>query len=89
VLEATEAVAAALHLLHAQVQTFGWTVAGAGGVVGEDLGAPRFQRVAEADDLGDVISEAAGDGLVQQQPGLAPRVGEVDVADRLLSVNRP
>ncbi len=40
VLEGAEAVAAALDLLHAEVEALGGAVAGAGDVVGEDLGPP-------------------------------------------------
>jgi hypothetical protein len=40
VLEVPEAVAAALDLFHEQVEGFGRSVAGAGFVVGEDLGPP-------------------------------------------------
>ena len=83
-LEAAEAVAAALDLLDAQVQAFRWSVAGAGGVVGQDLVAPGPQRVAETDDLGHVVGEAAGDRLVEQGAGVSRCAGEVDVAHRLL-----
>jgi hypothetical protein len=66
VLEPAEAVTAALHLLDAQVQAFGGSVAGAGLVVLEDLCSPRRERVAERLDLCDVVLGAAGDGLVDQ-----------------------
>jgi hypothetical protein len=89
VLEAAEAVTAALHLLHAQVQAFGGSVGRAGDVVSEDLVSPGLEGVAEADDLGHVVGEAADNGLVEQGSGVAPRVGEVDVADGFLSDNRP
>ncbi len=39
-------------------------------MVGEDLGAPPFQGVAEGADLGHGVGLAAGDGLVEQQRGL-------------------
>lgn len=75
--EGPEPVAAALDLLHAEVQALGGAVGGAGDAVGEDLGAPPLQRVAERGDLGDVGLCAAGDGLVQQDPGIGPPFREV------------
>ena len=82
VLEGLEAVTAALHLLHAQVQPFGRSVGRAGVVVGEDLGPPRSQGLAQRADLGHVVGQAADDGLVQQQRGVGRGVGQVHVAHR-------
>ncbi len=48
-LEAAEAVTAALELLDAEVQAFGRSVAGAGVVAGEDLGSPAPEGLAERD----------------------------------------
>lgn len=63
-----------------QVEALGRAVAGAGVVAGEDLRAPRCEGVAERADLLDVVGEAAGDGLVDQQLGLGTVRGQVDVA---------
>lgn len=83
-LEAAEAVTAALDLLDAEVEAFGGPVRRSGGVVGEDLRPPPLQCLAEADDLRHVIREAAGDRLVEHGAGVGPRLGQVDVADVLL-----
>ena len=82
-------MAAALDLLHAEVEAFGRTVAGAGVVVGEDLSSPRGEGLAEGSDLGDVVVGAAGNGLFDQQLGVGSIVGEVEVADVLLCEPRP
>lgn len=74
VLEGTEPVATAPDLLDAQVRPFRWSAARAGVVLGEDLGPPLSQRVAERDDLGD----PASDHLVDEHPG----IGEIDVSVR-------
>ncbi len=75
-------MAAALDLLDAQVQSFGRAVAGVGVVVGEDLGSPRSQRVAQRADLGHVVVRAGGDGLVDQDLGVVAVRRQVDVAHR-------
>ena len=56
VLEAREAVAGALDLLHAQVEALGRTVGGPGAVVVQDLLLPALERVAEGTDLSDVVA---------------------------------
>jgi hypothetical protein len=89
VLEALEAMAAPLDPLDAEVEALGGTVGCAALVVGEDLGAPRLERVAEGADLLHVVGGAAGDGLVEQRRRRCRIVGEVDVPNRFLSVNRP
>jgi hypothetical protein len=58
-------------------------------VVGEDLGAPRGEGLAERADLGDLVGGTAGDGLVEEGGCLGGVVGEVDATDGLFSVNRP
>ena len=88
-LEALEPVAAPLDLLHEQVQALGGTVARAGGVVGQDLGTPRGQGAPERSDLLHVVGGAGGDGLVEEQRGLGRIVGEIEVSNGFLSVNRP
>ncbi len=80
-LEGSEAVTASLHALDAQVERFGRAVAGAGVMVGEDLGSPSCECSSERLDLGHVVLGAAGDGLVDEGAGLVDVVGEVDVAD--------
>lgn len=82
VLEGSESVAAALDLLDAQVEALGGPVARAGAVVGEDLALPRVEGLGESDDLGHVVGETAGDGLVERHACVAPALGEVGVADR-------
>ncbi len=57
-------------ILDEQVQTFGGSVGGAGGVVGEDLGAPPLEGAAESLDLLDFVLEAPGDGLVEEDSGV-------------------
>jgi hypothetical protein len=52
-------------------------------------GTPSPQRLAERDDLLDVVEEAPGDRLVQQHRRIAHVLAEVDVADRLLGQPRP
>jgi hypothetical protein len=84
VLESAEAVAAAFHLLDAQVEAFGRTVGSAGGVVSEDLGSPRGEGAAEGADLFDVVFGASNDGFVDEQRRLLGIVGEVDVAHGFL-----
>ena len=79
VLEATQAEAAALDPLDAQVEAFGGAVAGAGLVVGEDLGSPRRQGAPERADLLDVVLRTAGDGLVHQRGRLGRLIGEIQV----------
>ena len=49
--------------LMTQVQPFGGSVGGAGGVMVEDLGAPPPEGPAEGLDLGDVVAGAGDDGL--------------------------
>ncbi len=88
-LEPAEAMAAALDPLDAKVQPFGGTVAGAGAMVLEDLAPPSGQGSTKRADLFDVVRGAASDGLVHQQRRLVDVVGEVEIAYRLLSVNRP
>jgi hypothetical protein len=83
VVEASEPVAASFDLLHEQVESFGWAVAGAGGVSGEDLGLPPLDCSAEGDDLGNVIGEASSDRLGEQGACFAPVRCQVDVANRL------
>lgn len=46
VLEVTETVSAALHLLNAEVLSFGGSVAGAGAVMVQDLRPPAVRRPA-------------------------------------------
>jgi hypothetical protein len=58
-------------------------------MVSQDLGAPVLQGVAERDDLIDLIREAACDHPVQEHCGLVRIIGEIDVAQVLLSVIRP
>src|SRR5215207_6913162 len=70
VVEGAEAVPAALDLLDAQVQAFGRPVRGSGVVVGEDLAAPRLERLAERADLSDLVGEATNDRFVQQRRGV-------------------
>src|SRR5215212_1741330 len=89
VVEGAEAVAAAFHLLHAQVQPFGRPVGGAGVVVGEDLGAPRGERLAQGAELGHLVGGAAGDGLVDERGGVGGGLGQVDVAHGLLASQAP
>jgi len=89
VLEAAEPVAGALDALDAQVEALGGAVGGAGVVVGEDLGAPRPEGLGKRADLADLVCGAAGDGLIEQRRSGGGIVGEVEVADGLLSVNRP
>jgi hypothetical protein len=45
--------------------------------------------VAEGADLLDLVADAAGDGLVEEGGRDRGIGGEIDVADGLLSVNRP
>jgi hypothetical protein len=88
VLEAPEAVAGALDLLDQQVEALGWAVAGAGVVMGEDLGPPRLEGRAERVDLLDVVGRAPGYGLVDERGRDGGIVGEVDVASRFLGQPR-
>lgn len=82
--EAAEAVAGAFDLLDAEVEAFGGAVAGAGVVVGQDLGSPRLEGGAEGVDLVDLVGAAAGDRLVQEGGGGGGVVGEVEVPDGFL-----
>ena len=82
-------MAASFDLLDAQVEALGRPVGSAGVVVGEDLGAPRSEGLAERADLGDVVAGAPGDRLVEQRGGVGWGLGEVDVTNGFLSVNRP
>jgi hypothetical protein len=70
-------------------QPLGGAVAGTGVVVGEDLGSPPSQRVAERDDLGDLGLGAAGDGLVQQQRRVGRVFGQIHISHRLRLVGQP
>ena len=58
-------------------------------MAGEDLGSPRCERGAERADLGDLIGETAGDGLVEQHGCVVVVVGQIHVTNRFLSDNRP
>ena len=80
---------AAFDLLDAQVQAFGRPVRCAGGVAGEDLGAPRGEGAAQGADLFDLVLGAAGDDLVEEHGGGVGIAGEVDVAHRLFGQPRP
>lgn len=77
-LEVGEAVAAALDLLHEDVEAFGRTVAGPGVMVGEDLGASRGERLAEGRDL--AVYGRTGTAPARIRPiaeiAYAPRTGE-------------
>jgi hypothetical protein len=53
-------------------------------VVGEDLGAPRGERVAERPHLGHLVDRAARDRLVEQGRRIRWTVSKVDVAHGLL-----
>jgi hypothetical protein len=57
-------------------------------VVLEDLGAPRLEGASERLDLLDVVVRAADDGLVDERRSVVGVVGEVDVAQGLLLLNR-
>lgn len=81
VLESLEAVAAALDSLHAQVQALSRTIRSTGVVVGQDLGPPRFQGVAERGDLLHFVADAAGDGLVQKNGGGFGVASEIHVSN--------
>ena len=84
VIEAGEATARTLDLLHAQVEAFGRTVRGAGPVVVQDLGAPTLKGGAERTDLFDLVALAPDNGLVEKHSGNLRILGQVDVAHRLL-----
>ena len=58
-------------------------------MVGEDLGAPVLQRVAERDDLGHLVTKAAGDHAVEEDRGLGRVLGEIDVTEVLLGEPGP
>jgi hypothetical protein len=58
-------------------------------MVSEDLGAPVLQGVAEQNDLIDLIGEGACDHPVEQEGCFSRIIGEIDVAQVLLSVIRP
>jgi hypothetical protein len=80
VLKVAVAVAAPFDAFDAQVERFGRAVAGPGVMVGEDLISPRGQGAAQGLDLGHLVGSSAGDGLVDEQPGITVVVGEIDVA---------
>src|SRR5688572_24134457 len=73
-----------LDLLDGEVETLRGSVAGAGAVVGDDLAPPRRQGLSQRVDLLDVVSRAAGDGLVDKHSGLAGIIGQIQVSNRLL-----
>jgi len=83
VLEAGEAVAGALDLLHAEVESLGRPVRSTGLVVSEYLRPPAPERVPERPDLRHVVGEAAGDCLVEEHGGDERIVGEIDVTHGL------
>jgi len=56
-------VAGALDLLDEEVERLGRSVGGAGGVVGQDLGAPAGEGPAEGADLGYRVDAATLDRL--------------------------
>jgi hypothetical protein len=88
VVEPSEAVPGAFDLLHAQVQSFGRPVGGAGGLAGEDLGSLWREGVAQRSDLGDLVGAAARDRLVQQHRCVGVVVGQVDISNTFLSDNQ-
>jgi hypothetical protein len=57
--------------------------------VGEDLGAPALERVAERDDLGHLVAETADDHQVEARRRLGGVLGEIDVAQVLLGEPGP
>ena len=89
VVESTEAVAALLDLLGAEVQSLGRPVRCAGRVPGEDLGSPRRERGAERSGLGDLIGSAAGDRLVQRDRCVVVVASEVHVTNTLFASQAP
>jgi hypothetical protein len=89
VLEVLEASAAAFDLFDEEVESFGWPVAGLGVVVGEDLGAPSLEGLAEGADLADGVGEAARDRLVQQHFGIGWVVGVAIASALPQQLHRP
>jgi hypothetical protein len=89
VLETGAATPGTLDLLRAQVDALGRAVGTTGPMVVQDLGAPTLECLSERADLFDLVALASDDGLVEQNPGLLGILGQVDIAHRLLTVNRP
>jgi len=89
VVKATEAVAGSFHFLDDQVPAFGGSVGGAGVVMVEDLGPPLLEGTAEGLDLGNVVTAAGDDRLVEEGGRILEVFDQVDVSDRFLSVIRP
>ncbi len=84
-IEAGEATARTLDLLHAHIEAFCRAVAGTGPVVVQDLGAPTLEGGAERTDLFDLLALAPDDGLVEEHTGNLRILGQADIAHRLLS----
>lgn len=63
-------------------EALGRPVGSAGVVMGEDLGAPRRERLAKRTNLGDLVGGAADGRLVEQRRGVGRSVSEIHVAHR-------
>jgi hypothetical protein len=87
VFEAGEATPGTLDLLDAQVETLGRAVGRPGAVVVQDLGPPALECLSERADLFDLVALASDDGLVEEHSGFLEVIGQVDVADGLLSAS--
>ena len=89
VLEVAEAVADPFDLFDQQVHGFGWSVGQAGAVPAQDLGFPAAHRRGEAAELDDVGCAAMGVEALEPPASPPLRSRGVDLAEHLLSVNRP
>ena len=88
--QVAKAAAGSFDLFDHEVGGFDGSVGCAGGVMVEDLGPPPSECLGEATEFGSGFgSGAPGDRIVERVLGDGRVVGEIHVADFLLSVIRP